>query len=102
MTLFWQNPADMKVSGNSASSSSGQATRPGGGGGKLHLSPEMEETIKRMQVTHKGPCSKAREEDSRTLVQICILFEEEPSQFSVGETAQSLTCSIMENPTLVL
>ena len=23
---------------------------------------------------------------------------EEPSQFSVGQTAQSLTCSIMENP----
>ena len=28
----------------------------------------------------------------------CIWFKEKPSQFSVGQTAQSLTCSIMEKP----
>ena len=28
----------------------------------------------------------------------CMWFMEEPSQFSVAQTAQSLTCSIMEKP----
>ena len=28
----------------------------------------------------------------------CMWFMEEPGQFSVGQTAQSLTCSIMEKP----
>ena len=28
---------------------------------------------------------------------LCIWFKEEPSQFSMGQTAQSLTCFIMEN-----
>ena len=46
----------------------------------------------------RGPCSKAGELDSRTVVQLCIWFKEEPSQLSVGQTAQSLTCSIMEKP----
>ena len=32
------------------------------------------------------------------MVQPCIWFKEEPSQFSMGQTAQSLTCSIMEKP----
>ena len=29
---------------------------------------------------------------------VCIWFKEEPSQFSMGQTAQSLTCYIMEKP----
>ena len=32
------------------------------------------------------------------MVQTCIWFKEELGQFSVGQTAQSLTCSIMEKP----
>ena len=32
------------------------------------------------------------------MVQPCIWFMEEPSQFAVGQTSQSLTCSIMEKP----
>ena len=32
------------------------------------------------------------------MVQLCVWFKEEPSQFSVGQTAQSLTCSIVEKP----
>ena len=36
------------------------------------------------------------------MVQPCIWFKEEPSQFSMGQTAQSLTCSIMEKPHTLL
>ena len=32
------------------------------------------------------------------MVQTCIWFKEEPSQFSMGQTAQNITCSIMEKP----
>ena len=32
------------------------------------------------------------------MVQPCIWIKEEPSQFSVGQIAQSLTCPIMEKP----
>ena len=32
------------------------------------------------------------------MVQLCIWFKEEPSQFSMDQTVQSLTCSIMEKP----
>ena len=32
------------------------------------------------------------------MVQPCIWCKEEPSQVSMGQTAQSLTCSIMEKP----
>ena len=32
------------------------------------------------------------------MVQPCDWFKEESSQFSMGQTAQSLTCSIMEKP----
>ena len=32
------------------------------------------------------------------MVQHCIEFKEDPSQFSMGKTAQSLPCSIMEKP----
>ena len=32
------------------------------------------------------------------MVQPCIWFKEEPSQFSMGQTAQILTCFIMEKP----
>ena len=50
------------------------------------------------QISSRGPRSKARELDSWTVVQPCIWFKEEPSQFSVSQTAQSPTCSIMEKP----
>ena len=36
--------------------------------------------------------------NSQTVIQLCMQFMEEPSQFSVGQTPQSLTCSIMEEP----
>ena len=32
------------------------------------------------------------------MVEPCMWFKEEPSQFSMGQTAQSITCSIMEKP----
>ena len=32
------------------------------------------------------------------MVQPCIWFKEEPSQSSMGQMAQSLTCSIMDEP----
>ena len=32
------------------------------------------------------------------MVQPCIWFKEDPRQFSMGQTAQSLTCSIMGKP----
>ena len=47
---------------------------------------------------NRGPCSKAREYDSWTVVQPCMWLKEEPNQFSMGQTAQSVTCSIMEKP----
>ena len=34
----------------------------------------------------------------RSFIQPCMWFLEEPSLFSVGRTAQSLTCFIMEKP----
>ena len=40
--------------------------------------------------------------NSQTVIQLCMQFMEEPSQFSVGQTPQSLTCSIMEEPHTVL
>ena len=46
----------------------------------------------------RPPFSKADMQHSQTVVQTCILFMEEPNQFSVGQTAQSLTFSIMEKP----
>ena len=45
----------------------------------------------RLQSKNRGPCSKARELDSWTVVQPCIWFKEDPSQFYMGQTAQSLT-----------
>ena len=44
----------------------------------------------------RPPFSKARPKNSQTVIQPCMWFMEEPSQFSVGQTAQSLTCSILE------
>ena len=32
------------------------------------------------------------------MVQPCVWFKEEPSQFSMGQMAQSLTLAIMEKP----
>ena len=49
-------------------------------------------------ISRRGPYSKAREYDSRTVVQPCIWFKEEPSQFSMGQKAPGQTCSIMEIP----
>ena len=61
----------------------------------------------------RGPCSKAREQDSRTVVQLCIWFKGEQSQFSMvpnstqsnmfhhGETTYRVGW-MSENPTLVL
>ena len=42
--------------------------------------------------------SKAYQYHIQTVILPCKWFVEEPSQFSVGQTAQSLTCSIMEKP----
>ena len=58
----------------------------------------------------RGTCSQAREEDSRTVVQPCIWCMEEPSQFSMsqtalfhhGETTYRVVGWMSENPTLVL
>ena len=44
------------------------------------------------------PFSNAFLQHSEKVIQPCMWFVEEPSQFSVGQTAQSLTCSIMEKP----
>ena len=42
--------------------------------------------------------SKAWQWHSQTFTQPCMWFMEEQCQFSLGQTAQSLTCSIMEKP----
>ena len=42
--------------------------------------------------------SKACLQHSQTVTQPCMWLMEELSQFSIGQTAQSLTCSIMEKP----
>ena len=57
-----------------------------------------DEAAKAEGETGRGPCSNAREYDSRTVVQPCIWFKDEPSQFSMGQTPHSLTCSVMEKP----
>ena len=46
----------------------------------------------------RHPFSKACLQHSQTVIQPCVWFMEQPSQFSVGQTAQSLNYSIMENP----
>ena len=46
----------------------------------------------------RHPFSKACQYHIQTVFQPWKWFMEEPSQFSVGQTAQSLTCSIMEKP----
>ena len=50
------------------------------------------------RLAPRGPCFKSREEDSQTVVQPYMWFKEEPSQLSMGQTEQSLPCSIMEKP----
>ena len=45
----------------------------------------------------RHPFSKARLQHSQTVIQPWM-FMEKPSQFSVGQTAQRLTCSIMDKP----
>ena len=49
-------------------------------------------------MTYRHPFSKACLQHSLTVIQPCMWFMEEPSQFSVGQTAQNLTCYIMEKP----
>ena len=49
-------------------------------------------------VRLRPPFSKVRQQDSQTVIQPFMCFLEESSQFSVGQTAQSLTCSIIEKP----
>ena len=44
------------------------------------------------------PFSKARQQHIQTVIQPCMRFLEEPCQSSVSQTAESLTCSIMEKP----
>ena len=48
--------------------------------------------------TTRHSFSKACLQHSQTIIQPCMWFMEEPIQFPVGQTAQSLTCSILENP----
>ena len=54
----------------------------------------------RPRVSEMGrhPFSKAHLQHSQTVIQPCMWFMEEPSQFPVGQTAPSLTCFIMEKP----
>ena len=49
------------------------------------------------QIPPRHPFPKACLQHSQTVIQPCMWFMEEPSQFSAGQTAQSLTCSIMGN-----
>ena len=42
--------------------------------------------------------SKACLQHSQTVIQPCMWFMEDSSHFFSGQTAQSLTCSIMEKP----
>ena len=46
----------------------------------------------------RHPFSYAYLQHFQTVIQPCIWFMEEASQLSVDQTAQSLTCSIMEKP----
>ena len=50
------------------------------------------------RARHRHSFSKACWQHSQTVIQPCMWFMEEPSQFSGGQTAQSLTCSIMDEP----
>ena len=50
----------------------------------------------------RHPLSKACLQHSQTVIKLCMWFMKEPSQYSVGQTcqtAQSLTCSIIEKTT---
>ena len=49
-----------------------------------------------LSLLGRHPFSKACLQHYQTVVQTCMWIMEEPSQFAVGQTAQSLTCSIME------
>ena len=49
-------------------------------------------------VQVRYPFSKARQYHSQTAIQTCMWYVEQPSLFSVGQTALSITCSIMEKP----
>ena len=49
-------------------------------------------------VANRYPFSKACLQHPQTVIQPGMWFMEEPSQFSVGQTAQSLTCSMIEKP----
>ena len=51
-----------------------------------------------VRLPTRHPFSKACLQHFQTIIQPCMWFMEKPSQFSVGQTSQSLTCSIMEKP----
>ena len=52
----------------------------------------------RLAAVVRHPFSKACLQHYQTVIQPCMWFMEEPGQFTVGQTAQSLTCSIIEKP----
>ena len=52
--------------------------------------------------TTRHPFSKACLQHSRTIIQPCMWFMEEPIQFPVGQTAQSLTCNLKGETTYMM
>ena len=60
------------------------------------LSHRCGPTGRGVRVTARHPFYKACLQHSQTVLQLCMWFMEDPCQFSVGQTAQSLTCFIME------
>ena len=49
--------------------------------------------------SYRHPFSKACVQNYQTVIQPCIWFMEKPSQFSLGQIAQSLTCSLHHGET---
>ena len=113
-SVLWQYPAG--VGGEQRHMKMGQAGRSGvetrRGGNRCGGSEAISEG-RRVQdcrafrksssregfiIQKRRPFSKARLQHSQTVIQPCKWFMEEPSQFSIGETAQSHTCSITEKP----
>ena len=52
----------------------------------------------RGHVLCRHPLSHASLQHSQSVIQPCMWFIEEPSQFSAGQTAQTITYSIKEKP----
>ena len=59
---------------------------------------DPESLLGRARTCTRHPFSTACLHRYQTVIQPCMWFMEEPSQFSVGQTQHSLTCSIMEKP----